>query len=173
MRYDEKLDQDIRQKKDDEIESSWIRFQKSGQGDILGWGMIFLWGMIVLLAELAGWTEGIGWWNGWAMFFLGFGIIALLGGIVGLQIGDIVKARWNFVIGIIMVVFSLGALIESDWAWVVVLGGIAFVLIILAFYPNQNRSGRCDSSNRNRCPFGRICPLRNHCPMQWFGSRSD
>ncbi len=172
MRYDEKLDQDIRQKKDDEIESSWIRFQKSGQGDILGWGMIFLWGMIVLLAELAGWTEGISWWNGWAMFFLGFGIIALLGGIVGLQIGDIVKAGWNFVIGIIMVVFSLGAIMESDWAWVVVLGGIAFVLIILAFYPNKNRSGRCDSSNGSRCPFSRICPLRNHCPMQWFGSRS-
>lgn len=121
-------------------ESSWIRFQKSGRGEALGWGLIFLWGTIVLLAEVAGWTEGVGWWDGWAVFFLGFGLIALLGGMVGLQIRDYDKAGWNFVVGIMMVGFSLGTLVESDWAWVAVVGGIAVVLIIGAFYPKRSDS---------------------------------
>ena len=83
MKYDEKLNQEIGRNNENENESSWIRFQRSGRGDTLGWGLIFLWGMIVIIAELVGWTEGISWWNGWAMFFLGFGIIALFGGVVG------------------------------------------------------------------------------------------
>lgn len=123
-----------------ESDSSWIKFQKSGRGETLGWGLIFLWGTLVLIAELAGLTEGVSWWDGWAVFFLGFGAIALLGGVVGLQIGDRDKAGWNFVVGFVMIGFSLGTLVTSDWAWVGVLGGVAFVLIIGAFYPKRNNS---------------------------------
>lgn len=121
--------------------SSWIAFHRSGRGETFGWGLIFLWAAVVLSLELSGAISGIGWWDGWAVFFTGFGLIALIGAMIALQIGNNEKAGWNFFFGFIATGFGLSVLINSSSAWVFVLFAVAIVLIIVAL--------KNDSENRN------------------------
>jgi hypothetical protein len=117
---------------ENESESSWIKFNKSGRGETFGWGLIFLWGAIVLLMEETINVEFVSWWDGWAVFFIGFGTIAMLGAVIGVQIKDYGKAGWNFAVGTVALSFSLGTIYNSDLGWVFAAFAIALGLIIAA-----------------------------------------
>jgi hypothetical protein len=128
-------------------ESSWIKFQKSGRGDTLGWGLIFLWGAIVVLIEMTTDVKSISGWDGWAVFFIGFGVIALFGAVVGVQIKDHAKAVWNGIVGFFALSFGLGTILETDAFWALALFGVALVLIYAASNNNwdekEEKNGWC------------------------------
>jgi Flp pilus assembly protein TadB len=113
--------------------SSWTAFHKSGRAETLGWGLIFIWGALVLLLEVADVVSGVSWWDGWAVFFIGFGVIALSGGIIYAYIKDYSKAGWNLFFGFGAIGFGLSAIIQSDIIWVLVLFAIGAILLIGAF----------------------------------------
>ncbi|UCH90007.1 MAG: hypothetical protein JSV49_05025 [Thermoplasmata archaeon] len=122
----------------DTEKNSWKEFHKSGRGDALGWGLIFLWGALVLLIEITTNVEAISWWDGWAMFFIGFGIVVLTGGPIGLQIGDHGKAGWNFFIGFILLGFGLAGIVGGGIFWVMVLFAIASSTLVNVFKKQNN-----------------------------------
>jgi uncharacterized membrane protein len=117
---------------------SWKTIYKSGKLDVFGWGLIFIWGGLVLLADLIGYGNNFTWWDGWAVFFTGFGIIALIGGILAVKFRDYDKAGWNFIISFIMLGLSLGTLFNTGWIIVLIPLVIGIIIIIGAFKDKTN-----------------------------------
>lgn len=130
-----------------EEESALRKFFRSSRGDALGWGLIFLWGAFVVLIEETVHIVSLSWWDGWAVFFLGFGTIAIIGGIIALRFDMYTKAGWNFVAGFIILGFGLGGLLKTEFVWVLVLGAIAVILL----YAASNEKWRGDDSDWNWC----------------------
>ncbi len=134
MKYEKKLDDDVKKIYGDsknESVSDLKEFYKSGRGDTLGWGLVFIWGAIVLLLDVANVVSGIGWWDGWAIFFVGFGMLALIGALIALQIEEnYSKAGWNFFFGFIMLGFSLGGLVHEGLFGVMALLAMASAILV-------------------------------------------
>jgi uncharacterized membrane protein YhaH (DUF805 family) len=117
---------------------SWKTIYKSGKLDSFGWSLIFIWGELVLLADLIGYGNNFTWWDGWVVFFTGFGIIALLGGTIAVKFRDYDKASWNFIISFIMLGLSLGTLLNTIWIIVLVPIAIGIIIIIGTFIDKTN-----------------------------------
>ena len=104
-------------------------FYRTGKGDALGWAIIFIWAAIVVLMEVAGCSKKFPGWDGWSVFFTGFGIIVLVGAVIYFSIGKTDKAIWNLVIGIILLIIGLGDLFNLKWIWVVIFLIIGIVIL--------------------------------------------
>jgi hypothetical protein len=113
--------------------SSWKKYYKTGKIDTIGWGFIFIWGGIILLADITEFGANFSWWDSWAVFFTGFGIIALIGGLISLKFRDKDKAGWNFIISFIILGFSLSTLLNAGWIIVLIPLAIGIIIIIGAF----------------------------------------
>lgn len=111
----------------------WNKFYKSGKIDAIGWAIIFFWGAIVLATEAMGYASNFSWWNGWAVFFTGFGTIAIIGAIISTYVKDYDKAGWNFIVGLVMIGFSLGFTFNTNWIWVIVILAIGVIILLGAF----------------------------------------
>jgi len=108
-------------------------FYKSGKGDAVGWAIIFIWGAIVYALGLSGFTDSYSWWNGWSVFFTGFGVIVIIQSIMHVLAKQKNKAVGSFIFGFILVVIGLGGFIDTSWAWAVFLIMIAVLILIGVF----------------------------------------
>lgn len=122
----------------DEENIGWKKFYKSGKLDATGWAIIFFWGAIVLASEAVDYSAKFSWWNGWAVFFTGFGIIAIIGAIISTYAKDYDKAGWNFIVGFIMIGFSLGFIFDTNWIWVIVIVAIGVIILLGAFFEKSS-----------------------------------
>jgi hypothetical protein len=116
-----------------EESSRWKTFYRKGKVESIGWGLIFIWGAIVLLADITNYGINFNWWDGWAVFFTGFGVIALIGGFIALKFRDYDKAGWNFIVSFVILGFSLSTLLNTSWILVLIPLIIGIVIIIGAF----------------------------------------
>ncbi len=132
MEYEKKLDNDVKEMLGTKERVSGLKeFYKRGRGDALGWGLVFIWGAIVALLEITNVVSGINWWDGWAMFFAGFGILALIGAVIAVIVEENhSKAGWNFFFGFILLGFSLSGLINPNLFGVMILCAIASTILI-------------------------------------------
>lgn len=105
--------------------------------------MIFLWGALVVMIEVTTNVKSTTWWDGWAVFFTGFGTIALGGALVAVQMKDYDKAGWNFFFGFVAIGFGIGGIFNTDYAWVFVLFAIATILLVgaLVKWPEKKNNG--------------------------------
>jgi hypothetical protein len=117
----------------------WKKFYKSGKLDAIGWAIIFFWGAIVLTTEILGYSTNFSWWNGWAVFFTGFGAMAIIGAIISVYAKDYDKAGWNFIVGFIMLGFSFGFIFNSNLVWVLVILAIGTIILVGAFIDKPNQ----------------------------------
>lgn len=118
------------------VETGWRAFFRSNRGDALGWALIFFWGAIVLLLEVTGSVASVSWWNGWSVFFIGFGAIVLAGAVISTRLKMWEKAGWNYIIGTILLGLGLSGIVGSaceGWIWVLVLVVIGAVILLGAF----------------------------------------
>lgn len=105
----------------------------SGRSDSVGWALIFFWGALVVLLEATGYSARFSWWDGWSVFFTGFGIIALSGVPFLFKYGRREKAGWDLFFGLIMLGVGLSDLVNFGWIWVVILLIIGFAILSDAF----------------------------------------
>ena len=96
--------------------------------------MLFIWGAAVLLAEITGFGAGYSWWNGWAMVFMGAGVITLAGTAFRLLVAEYRRKLLESLIwGLILLAIggSVGgwAVWSWDWIWVVVLAAVGVKIL--------------------------------------------
>jgi hypothetical protein len=103
-------------------------FYKSKREDKLGWSLVFFWGALVVLAEVTGFSERFIGWDGWSMFFTGFGVICLYAVPFLFYAGN--KKAWtNLIFGAIFLSVGLGNLFNFGWIWVVILVAIGYATL--------------------------------------------
>ena len=110
---------------------SWRRQDRL---DVIWWGLVFIWGAMVLLADVSGLSEQWSWWEGWGVFFVGAGTLALLGTVIR-QLMPAYRAKWvaSLIFGTIFVAIGLGAWNAAGWVWVLVLLWAGGVTLLSAF----------------------------------------
>ena len=108
-------------------------FYKSGKGDAVGWAIIFIWGAIVYAMDLTGYSSNFSWWNGWSVFFTGFGVVVIIQSIVHVYVKQTSKAIGGFIFGFILLVVGLGGFVDTSWAWLVFLIIIAILILLGVF----------------------------------------
>ena len=100
-------------------------FYRTGKGDALGWAIIFIWGAILYALDLTGFSQNYSWWNGWSLFFTGFGLIVIIQSVIHYYVKQKSKAIGGFIFGFILLVLGLGGFVDTSWAW------FAFLIIIV------------------------------------------
>jgi fatty acid desaturase len=108
-------------------------FYKNGKGDAIGWAIIFIWAAIVYGLGLSGFTDSYSWWNGWSVFFTGFGVIVIIQSIMHIIANQQNKAIGGFIFGFILIVIGLGGIVDTSWAWFIFLIMIAALILIGVF----------------------------------------
>ena len=108
-------------------------FYKSGKGDAVGWAIIFIWAAIVYALGLSGFTDSYSWWNGWSVFFTGFGVIVIIQSIIHVLAKQRNKAIGGFIFGFILLIIGLGGFIDTSWALPIFLVIIAILILIGVF----------------------------------------
>ena len=88
--------------------------------DAIGWAVLLIWAAIVMLANF-----------GWGAFFVGAGVIVLLGTFIRLLIPQYRRSLvGGFVLGFILLVIGLGG---WNWIWPLALIAIAIAILVSAF----------------------------------------
>jgi len=92
-------------------------------------GLAFIWGALVLAADLSGLKTDFTWWTtGWRIFFLGVGILALLGAMIRLALPEYRrKIGEGIVFGCIFLGIGLGD--QGAWIWPVLLGIVGLTIL--------------------------------------------
>jgi hypothetical protein len=89
---------------------------------------------MVLFADVSGLSEPWNWWEGWGVFFVGAGALALLGSLIRL-IFLAYRAKWvsSLIFGTILLAIGLGAWEAAGWVWILVLLWAGGVTLFSAF----------------------------------------
>lgn len=112
---------------------TWDEKRRGGRVSAVVWAFILVWAGLVLLGENMRLFD-FDWWNGWAVFFLGVGIIMLLGVGYRLLVPEHRRPVTGSVIfAVILLGIGLGGLVGWGMVGPVVLIAIALVVLIRAF----------------------------------------
>ena len=124
-----------RNEKEEEKSRGFGEWRKSDRGDAVGWGAVFIWGGLVLLAETTNFAANFSWWNGWAVFFTGAGVMALLWVVIRQIIPKYPSPSiWDLLFGFFLLGIGLDGLVGVGWVfWPLVLFVIGVVILLSAF----------------------------------------
>ena len=97
--------------------------------DAVGWAAVLIWAAIVILMETTGAAADIIWWEAWPVFFIGLGVIALVGALARLALP---ARRKSVISGLVLALIFLGIGFSSlyGWGWGWVLPAILIVIAI-------------------------------------------
>ena len=99
--------------------------------DKIGWGAVLLWGGLVALVDAIWNTSALAWWNGWAVFFVGTGVLVLLGTVIRVLVPELRgKAGASLVFGVVLLAIGLGDS-AGAWLWPVALIGLGVALLAM------------------------------------------
>jgi hypothetical protein len=97
------------------------------------WASILIWAGLVLLQETTG-LLNLAWWSGWAVFFIGVGVILLVEVVYRLMVPVHRRPITGSVIfAIILLGIGLGGIVNWNIIWVAVLIAVGLVIILRAF----------------------------------------
>ena len=117
-------------------DSDGFHWMRPDRIDGVWWGMVFIWAALVLFAEKSGWGAASSWWNGWGVFWVGAGLLALSCAVVRLQIRAF-RSKWLFsaIFGFIFMAIGLSSWQSAWWVWVVLLVMIGATILVSALGP--------------------------------------
>ena len=113
-------------------EDWWGSRWRNDRVDTIGWGASFIWAALVVLASVTGFAANFRWWDGWAVFFVGAGIITLVEAVIRLQVPRYRnKCVATLVWGLFMLAIGFGAgdWVAGGWFWVLALAIIGILII--------------------------------------------
>ena len=114
-------------------EDSFMRWYRTDAHESVGWALIFLLAATLVIIDISGMTNGIGWWDGWAVFFLGLGIIVLMGAVVRRIVLGYRVEGFGAVCGIVLVAIGVDGLLGIEWIWPIVLTAIGVLILVSVF----------------------------------------
>jgi hypothetical protein len=133
-------DEEKRREKDEKEEEKhkgWGEKWRRDRGNAVIWASVLIWAALVILAGATGFAEDQfgDWWEGWAVFFAGFGAIVLLGSFYRMLAPERRRpVAGGLILGFILLGVGLGDLLESwTYVWVGVLVALALVILFNAF----------------------------------------
>jgi len=107
---------------------SFIEWRPSDRGDTIAWAIILIWGALLLLGGALEITVEYTSMNPWGLFFMGIGIIGIVGSLIRFLIRDIPNASlWDFLFGLFFLFMGLGN--KTGWIWAIALLVIGFSIL--------------------------------------------
>ena len=133
-------DEEKRREKDEKEEEKRKGWGEKWRRDRLNaviWASVLIWAALVVLASATGFAEdNFGdWWEGWAVFFAGFGAFVLLGSFYRMLVPEHRRpVAGGLILGFVLLGIGLGQLLDSwTYVWVGVLIALAVVILFNAF----------------------------------------
>ena len=133
-------DEEKRREKDEKEEEKHKGWGEKWRRDRLNaviWASVLIWAAVVVLASATGFAEdNFGdWWEGWAVFFAGFGAFVLLGSFYRMLVPEHRRpVAGGLILGFVLLGIGLGQLLDSwTYVWVGVLIALALVILFNAF----------------------------------------
>jgi hypothetical protein len=106
----------------------FIDWRPSDKGDSIGWAFIIIWGALIMIANSTGFAENYPEWDSWGLFFIGIGIIGVVGAIIRLLIRDYPNpSLWDLVFAIFFILLGMGN--DTGWIWAIALIVIGFSIL--------------------------------------------
>lgn len=118
----------------------WGHGRHRDRHDAVGWAAVLIWAAVVILVETTGLAADIVWWEAWPVFFVGLGVITLVGALARLAVPE---RRKSLVSGLVLALVFMGIgfsmLLGWGWAWVLpaILIIIAISVLVRAFTRHQ------------------------------------
>jgi len=114
----------------------FFSWRKGDKGDTFGWALIVIWGALIILADSLGVTDGYTWWNSWGLFFIGIGIIGLVGAALRLLVSQFpLPSFWDLLFAIFFILLGTGN--KTGWVWAVALIVIGFSVLRNVYQQNR------------------------------------
>jgi len=111
-----------------EKSTRFIDWRPKDKGDTTAWALILIWGALLLLGGTLDITSEYEWWDPWGLFFIGIGVIGLVGSLLRFLIKDIPNASlWDFLFGAFFLFLGLGN--KTGWIWAIALLVIGFSIL--------------------------------------------
>jgi hypothetical protein len=99
------------------------------------WAVVFIWAGFVMLMNSTGLQMKVIWWNSWSIFFIGVGVIVLIGTVIRLLIPKYRnKSITGIFIGLILLGVGLQTLLNLALFWPIVFVVIGFYILFKVFY---------------------------------------
>ena len=120
---------------DTDKESEWWEdCFKSDRLDAIGWAMALLWGAAVIIIDnTTDLPDDYAWWDAWGVFFIGAGVITLVGSIVRLLVAEYRSSwAWSLIWGTVLLCIGLGTVSSPAW-YALLLVAIAVVILVSTF----------------------------------------
>jgi len=132
-REKEEKEEKGREEKEEKEEKSREEKRRGDRVSAVVWAAILIWAGLVLLQETTHVFE-FTWWNTWAVFFVGAGVIMLLGVIYRLLVPEYRRpVMGSIIFAFILLGVGLGGLVTWEVIWPAVLIAIALVILIRVF----------------------------------------
>ena len=117
---------------------TFLEARTPDRGDALGWALVLIWAGIVLLMDTTSIADNFDQWNGWSVFFTGFGVLAFL----VISIRSLVTefpspSVWDVIFTLMMLGLGQGEKIE--WIWPILPFAVG-VMIIYGVITGKDRS---------------------------------
>lgn len=116
-------------------DGNWGDWWRQDRVDAVGWGLFLIWAALVLTAEITGYSAGFSWWNGWAVLFIGAGLMSLAATLFRLAIPEY-RRKWadSLIWGLVVLAIGagMGGWKSLDWIWVLVLAVIGVKIVARA-----------------------------------------
>ena len=115
-------------------EEAWKDCWESDRLDAVGWALAFLWGAVVVLADnAADIPDDYSWWDPWGVFFIGAGVITLVGAVVRMLVAEYRSSwGWSLIWGTVFLCIGLATVSSPAW-YALLLVSIAFVILVSTF----------------------------------------
>ncbi len=118
--------------KEEEKSRRFSDWRPSDRGDAIGWAIGFIWAALVLLAQTTNFASNFSWWDGWAVFFTGAGVIALLANVIRQFIPEYPSPSvWDLIFVVILLGIGLGDYVV--WFWILALFAIGIIILLGAW----------------------------------------
>ena len=117
----------------------FLEWRPSDKGDSIGWAVIFIWGALLILGSSLNFGEQYSWWDGWGLFFIGMGVVGLVGALVRFLVTEYPNPSfWDILFGLFFLFLGLGN--DTGWIWAIALVVIGFSILRSVYGHHKEKS---------------------------------
>src|SRR4030042_1479466 len=110
------------EKRQEKEEKSWDEKWQRDPVNVAMWAAILIWVGLVLLVDNLDFTANLGWWEGWAVAFMGAGVIVLVQVLIRILVPAYRKpVGGDVILGFVFLGIGLGDMVGWDLIWPIII----------------------------------------------------